>query len=72
MLNGPLTVIAVVRALDKAGFHDVAANILEMQRQRVIGDYLQPGAIFDRDFRVLSAQQLDRDWPPRNCVCAMT
>jgi hypothetical protein len=26
-----------------------------MQRQRVIGDYLQPSAIFDRDFRVQSA-----------------
>ena len=26
-----------------------------MQRQRVIGDYLQPSAIFDKDFRVLSA-----------------
>ena len=55
LLNGPLTAIDVVRALDKAGFHDVAANILEMQRQRVIGDYLQPGAIFGQGFRVLSA-----------------
>ncbi len=55
LLNGPLTAVDVVKALDKAGFHDVAANILEMQCQRVIGDYLQPGAIFDRDFRVLSA-----------------
>jgi len=28
---------------------------LEMGRQRVYGDYLQPAAIFDREFRVLSA-----------------
>jgi propanediol dehydratase large subunit len=55
LLSGPLTAVDVVKALDEAGFHDVAANILEMQRQRVIGDYLQPGAIFGRDFRVLSA-----------------
>jgi hypothetical protein len=33
----------------------VAANLLEMGRQRVAGDYLQPAAIFDRDFRVVSA-----------------
>jgi propanediol dehydratase large subunit len=45
----------VIRALDTAGFHDVAASILEMQRQRVIGDYLQPAAIFDGQFRVSSA-----------------
>ncbi|MCC7355488.1 MAG: hypothetical protein IT330_17235, partial [Anaerolineae bacterium] len=55
LLHGPLTAIDVVKALDRAGFHTVAANVLEMQRQRVIGDYLQPGAIFDRDFCVLSA-----------------
>ena len=51
LLNGPLTVLDVIGALDAAGFHDVAANVLEMQRQRVIGDYLQPAAIFDRDSR---------------------
>ena len=44
-----------MRALEKRGFNDVAGNILEMGRQRVAGDYLQPAAIFDRDFHVLSA-----------------
>jgi len=55
LLGGPLTAIEVIKALEEAGFHDVAANILEMQRQRVIGDYLQPSAIFGDDFQVLSA-----------------
>jgi hypothetical protein len=55
LLDGPLTAIEVVKALEEAGFHDVATNILEMQRQRVIGDYLQPSAIFGDDFQVLSA-----------------
>ena len=55
LLEGPLTVVDVIKALDKAGFHDVAGNVLEMQRQRVIGDYLQTSAIFDKDFHVLSA-----------------
>ena len=55
LLDGPLTVLDVIKALDAAGFQDIAANVLEMQRQRVIGDYLQPSAIFDKDFHVLSA-----------------
>ena len=55
LLNGPLTVIQVIQALHEAGFREVAANILEMQRQRVVGDYLQPSAIFDEQFRVHSA-----------------
>jgi propanediol dehydratase large subunit len=55
LLQGPLTVVEVIAALEEAGFHDVASNILEMQRQRVLGDYLQPAAIFGEGFRVLSA-----------------
>jgi len=53
--HGPMTVLEVIAALDAGGYDDVAANILEMQRQRVIGDYLQPSAIFDARFRVRSA-----------------
>ena len=53
--HGPLTVLDVIAALDAGGFAEIAANILEMQRQRVIGDYLQPSAVFDDRFRVRSA-----------------
>jgi hypothetical protein len=45
----------IVQALAEAGFEDVAENALAMGRQRVAGDYLQPAAIFDEDFRVRSA-----------------
>ena len=55
MVDGTLTVVDVIRALAEAGFHDVAGNILEMQRRRVAGDCLQPAAIFDEDFQLLSA-----------------
>jgi hypothetical protein len=55
LLSGPLTVVHVIAALEEAGFHEVAARLLEMQRQRAVGDYLQPAAIFDKEFRVLSA-----------------
>jgi len=55
--------LTVAEALRRAGFVDIAANILEMGRQRVAGDYLQPAAIFtspagaegSRPLRVLSA-----------------
>jgi propanediol dehydratase large subunit len=55
LLSGPLTVLDAITALDASGFVDVATNMLEMQRQRVIGDYLQPSAIFDDQFQVKSA-----------------
>jgi len=54
LLDGTLSAIAVVRALDETGYQDLATRILEMQRQRVMGDYLQPAAIFDDQFQVLS------------------
>lgn len=55
LLEGPLTVLDVIQALEDAGFHDVAEPVLELQRQRVIGDYLQTSAVFDENFNVLSA-----------------
>lgn len=45
-LSGTSGLLAVARALYQAGFEDVAGNLLEMGRQRVAGDYLQPSAIF--------------------------
>jgi propanediol dehydratase large subunit len=47
--------VSIIRALQKTGFDDVADNILELGRQRIAGDYLQPAAIFDKNFRVQSA-----------------
>jgi hypothetical protein len=53
-LAGEANLLAVVKTLQESGFAETARNILEMGRQRVVGDYLQPAAIFDREFRVLS------------------
>jgi propanediol dehydratase large subunit len=63
LIDGPITIVEVIRTLEQTGYHDVAANLLEMQRQRVIGDYLQTSGIFEAqendegtpDFQVLSA-----------------
>jgi propanediol dehydratase large subunit len=54
-MKGPRSVVDVIRALDRSGFEEIAARILEMQRQRVAGDYLQPSAIFGPGFQVQSA-----------------
>ena len=47
--------VDVIRALDQAGHAETAERLLELGRQRVAGDYLQPSAIFDDHFHVLSA-----------------
>ncbi len=54
-LDGPLTALDVISALDRRGFEDIAANILGMQRVRVSGDYLQPAAVLNRHFEAQSA-----------------
>ncbi len=48
------TALDVIAALDRRGFTEIAGRLMEMLRQRVIGDYLQPSAIFDAEFHVLS------------------
>jgi propanediol dehydratase large subunit len=45
----------VARALDQAGFEEVAEAVLGMQRQRVAADYLQTAAIISRDGSVEAA-----------------
>jgi propanediol dehydratase large subunit len=44
----------VVRALATTGYELEAERVLEMLRQRLLGDYLQTAAIFDEDVRVQS------------------
>jgi propanediol dehydratase large subunit len=54
-LDSRANALDAVRALAAAGFEDVARNILQIERQRVTGDYLQPAAILTPDFGILSA-----------------
>jgi hypothetical protein len=61
-LAGDQTMLTVVRALRSRGFPQVADHLLEMGRQRVAGDYLQPSAIFDPQFRVQSAINQPNDY----------
>lgn len=61
-LRSDKTAIDVIAALAKNGFEDVAESVMEMQRQRVLGDYLQTSAIFDENFNVLSAVNTPNDY----------
>ena len=54
-MKGERTILEVVGALQRRGFAELAGNLVEMGRQRVAGDYLQPAAIFDAGFHVRSA-----------------
>ncbi len=53
-LDGPVTVVGVIKALAEGGFRDVAERLLHMQKQRISGDYLQPAAIITESFQSLS------------------
>jgi propanediol dehydratase large subunit len=55
IIAGGRSGLDVARALDEAGFRDVAEAVLAMQRQRVSADYLQTSAIIERDGTVASA-----------------
>ena len=61
-LESDLTALDVFKALDARGFKDVAEAVLEMQRQRVLGDYLHTSAVFGDGFNVESAVNTPNDY----------
>jgi propanediol dehydratase large subunit len=62
VMDGSVSALDVVRALDRAGFTDVAEAVLGMQRQRVSADYLQTSAIIEQDGAVRSAVSDPNDY----------
>ena len=62
MMARKVTGVDFVKALDKAGFPDVAQNIYNMLRQKVAGDYLHTASIFDKDFHVYSGVNAPNDY----------
>jgi propanediol dehydratase large subunit len=55
IMAGGLTALDVVRALSARGFEAAAERVLEMVRQRLLGDILQTSAILDEQMHVLSS-----------------
>ncbi|MDQ6730603.1 MAG: propanediol/glycerol family dehydratase large subunit [Actinomycetota bacterium] len=55
IMNGGVTALDVVRALAARDYEVEAERVLEMTRQRLLGDVLQTSAILDEDLNVLSS-----------------
>jgi propanediol dehydratase large subunit len=55
IMDGGLTALDAVRALFTRGYETEAERVLEMTRQRLLGDVLQTSAILDGDLNVLSS-----------------
>ena len=57
-----ITGVDVVRALAETGHGELAESILNMLKQRVIGDYMHTAAILDENFQVLSGVNTPNDY----------
>ena len=54
MMKRGVTGVDVVKALADSGYEELAQSILNMLKQRVVGDYMQTSAILDENFKVMS------------------
>lgn len=62
VLKRGITGVDVVKALAETGYEDLAGRVLNMLKQRVVGDYMQTAAILDKDFHVLSGVNTPNDY----------
>jgi propanediol dehydratase large subunit len=62
MMDRGITAIDIIKALYNHGFKDVAEAILNLQKQKVVGDYLQTSSIFDKNWNVISAVNDGNDY----------
>lgn len=62
VLQKGITGVDVVKALAESGFEELAGHVLNMLKQRVIGDYMQTAAILDDSFHVLSGVNTPNDY----------
>lgn len=62
VLKRGITGVDIVKALAETGYEDLAESVLNMLKQRVVGDYMQTSAILDRDFHVLSGVNTPNDY----------
>ena len=62
LMKRGITGVDIVKALAESGFMELAERILNMLKQRVVGDYMQTSAILDEDYQVLSGVNKPNDY----------
>lgn len=62
MMKRGITGVDIVKALAETGFDELADSILNMLKQRVVGDYMHTSAILDEDFKVMSGVNMPNDY----------
>ena len=62
MMDRGITAVDIIKALYNHGFKDVAQAVLNLQKQKVVGDYLQTSSIFDKDWNITSAVNDGNDY----------
>lgn len=62
MMKRGITGVDIVKALAETGFDELADSILQMLKQRVVGDYMHTSAILDENFKVMSGVNMPNDY----------
>jgi propanediol dehydratase large subunit len=62
LVDGDITGIDIVKALNNSGFNPVAVSIFNMLKQRLSADYLQTSSILDKNFNVMSSVNCPNDY----------
>lgn len=62
LMKRKITGVDIVKALAESGFDYLAESILNMLKQRVIGDYMHTSAILDENFQVMSGVNTPNDY----------
>ncbi len=55
MMERGITGFDIVKGLYENGYEDIAERVMNMLKQRVIGDYLHTSSVLDENYRVMSA-----------------
>lgn len=62
LMRRGLTGLDIVKALSACGYRQTADRVLQMLKQRIVGDYMQTSAILDENFNVISAVNCPNDY----------
>jgi propanediol dehydratase large subunit len=62
MMERGITGFDIVKGLHENGFEDIAERVMNMLKQRVIGDYLHTSSVLDENFKVMSAINNQNDY----------